>query len=186
MTSTTDSLAEIGRSPLRGALLAMLVEAPSYGYELANRLERQLGLDWPIVRPSLYRMLKGMHADGLLAVTGQAAAESRIVYRATELAEPALYSWMESPLTLKVGQLQLQARMIVARREDLPRLLIAVNKYERNLFETASEIKSGIADAGSFRGAMMKMVREALRHRISAELLWLDESRRTIDALMAL
>jgi DNA-binding PadR family transcriptional regulator len=186
MASATDPLAAAGHSPLRGALLALLVQGPSHGYELANRLERQLGPGWPISRPSLYRMLKGLRADGLLTATEPEAAESKIVYSATELAEPALYVWMESPLTLGVGQLQLQARMIVARREDLPRLLIAVNSYERTLFARAAEIKSGMADASSLRGAMMKMVREAQRHRISAELLWLDESRRTVHALMAL
>jgi DNA-binding PadR family transcriptional regulator len=186
MASTTDPLTAVGHSPLRGALLALLVQGPSHGYELANRLERQLGPGWSIVRTSLYRMLKGMHEDGLLSVAEAETAESKIVYSATELAEPALYAWMEGPLSLDLGQLQLQARMIVARWEDLPRLLVAVNNHERKLFARAAEIKSLAASADSLRGAMMKMVREASRHRITGELLWLDESRRTIHALMAL
>jgi DNA-binding PadR family transcriptional regulator len=186
MASATDPLTTVGHSPLRGALLALLVQGPSHGYELANRLERQLGPGWRIVRPSLYRMLKGMRKDGLLSVAEAQTAESKTVYSVTELAEPALYAWMESPLSLDSGQLQLQARMIVARWEDLPRLLIAVNNHERALFARAAEIKSRAANANSLRGAMMKMVREASRHRIAGELMWLDESRRTIHALMAL
>jgi DNA-binding PadR family transcriptional regulator len=186
MATATDPLAANGQSPLRGALLALLVQGPSHGYELANRLERQLGSEWRIARPSLYRMLKGMRVEGLLSADTPEVAESKIVYRATGGAETALILWMESALSLDDGQLQLQARMIVARQEDLPRLLIAVNSYERRLVGLHSELRAVTVEAGSLLSAMMRLVRGASRHRIEAELLWLDEARHTIHALLAL
>src|SRR5215831_1956360 len=107
MATATDPLAATGeQSPLRGGLLALLVQGPSYGYELANRLERQLGPDWRIVRSSLYRTLKAMCAEGLLSAEKSEAAEARIVYSATGRADGAVQSWMESPLSLEDGQLQ--------------------------------------------------------------------------------
>lgn len=186
MTSSfTDRAASANQSPLKGALLALLVQGPSYGYELANRLERQLGPSWPILRPSLYRMLRALQSEGLISSeSSDDANPARIVYRATDLAEPALVAWMDSPVPLEQGQLQLQARMVVARREDLPRLLVALNGYERTLFLKRAEIEAGLPVRHSLRAAMMKLVREASIQRISGDLLWVDGSRRMIRALI--
>lgn len=173
------------QSPLKGAVLGLLVQGPSHGYELANRLERQLGPSWSIFRPSLYRMLRKLRAEGL--VSSEPAGETnsaRIVYSATDLAERALVAWLDSPLELEQGRLQLQARMVVARREDLPRLLVALNGYERALFAKRTEIQAGLPARQSLRAAMMYLVREASIQQINGELLWVDVSRQTIHALI--
>lgn len=173
------------QSPLRGALLGLLVQGSSHGYELANRLQRQLGPSWPIHRTSLYRILKGIHEDGL--IVPESADESnpaRIVYSATDLAAPAVVAWMDSPLPIEDGQLQLQARMVVARPEDLPRLLISLNGYERELFAKRAKIEADMPARQPLRSAMMFLVREAPIQRINGELLWVDLSRQTIRNLM--
>lgn len=184
MGSSVDRAALANQSPLKGALLALLVQAPSYGYELANRLERQLGPSWPILRPSLYRMLRALRAEGLISYESSAGSSARIVYRATERAEPAFVAWMERPLPFEDAQLQLQARMVVARREDLPRLLVALNRHERALFAKRAEIEAGVPARRSLRAAMMYLVREASIQNINGELLWVDLARRTIRALI--
>ena len=183
--SSIDRATSTNQSPLKGALLALLVQGPSYGYELANRLERQLGPSWPILRPSLYRMLKKLQAEGLLSSeSSRETSSARIVYGATDMAEPALVAWMDSPLPLEQGQLQLQARMIVARQEDLPRLLVALDGHERALFVKRAEIEAGVPARQSLRAAMMYLVREASIQQINGELLWVDMSRQTIRALL--
>lgn len=185
MDSSSVHTASANQSPLRGALLALIVQGQSHGYELANRLQRQLGPSWPIHRTSLYRMLKGMCESGLiLAESADESNPARIVYSATDLAEPAVVAWMESPLPLGEGQLQLQARMVVARPEDLPRLLVALNGYERKLFAERAKIKADMPARQPLRSAMMFLVREAPIQRINAELLWVDLSRQTIHDLM--
>ncbi len=173
------------QSPLKGAALALLVQRPSYGYELANVLERQLGPSWSILRTSLYRMLKKLRSEGLISFDSQEKNPARIMYSATILAEPALVTWMESPLRFDDARLQLQARMIVARLEDLPRLLVALNDHERALFARRAEIQAGLPPRTSLRAAMMFLVREAAIQQINGELLWVDMSRQTIRALIA-
>jgi DNA-binding PadR family transcriptional regulator len=171
------------QSPLKGALLGLLVQGPSYGYELANRLERQLGPSWTIIRPSLYRMLRGLQAEGLISSepSEQASSDSaRIVYRATSSAEPAFVAWMDSPAPLEQARAQLQARMVVARPEDLPRLLVALNGHERELFAKRAEIEAGLPPRHSLRAAMMYLVRDASLQQIRGELMWVDMSRRMI------
>jgi DNA-binding PadR family transcriptional regulator len=182
------------QSPLKGAVLGLLVQGPSYGYELANRLERQLGPGWSIVRPSLYRMLRGLDREGLVSSSQASASSSqdsedtssaRIMYEATDLAESALVAWMDSPLSFDEAQLQLQARMVVARPEDLPRLLVALNQHERALFSKRDQVQAGTPAQHSLRAAMMFLVREASMQRINGELLWLDLARQTIRTLLA-
>jgi DNA-binding PadR family transcriptional regulator len=185
MDSSTAHATSANQSPLRGALLALIVRGPSHGYALANRLQRQLGPSWPIHRTSLYRMLKGMHEDGLIVPeSADEGNPAKIVYSATDSAAPAVVAWMDSPLPLGEGQLQLQARMVVARSEDLPRLLVALNSYERELFAKRSNIEADMPARQPLRSAMMFLVREAPIQRIGSELLWVDLSRQTIRDLM--
>jgi DNA-binding PadR family transcriptional regulator len=173
------------QSSLKGAALALLVQGPSYGYEIANRLERQLGPSWSVVRPSLYRMLRSLHEEGLVSSESPGETNSdRIVYNATELAETALLAWLDSPLPLEQGRLQLQARMVVARQQDLPRLLVALNSYERALFAKRAEIQAGLPARQSLRAAMMFLVREASIQQINGELMWVELSRQTIRSLI--
>ncbi len=169
------------QSPLKGAVLGLLVQRPSYGYELANRLERQLGPSWTIVRPSLYRMLRALQAEGLICSDPSSETSSaRIVYHATPSAEPVIAAWMDSRPPLEHARAQLQARMIVARPEDLPKLLEVLNGHERALFAKRVEIQAGLPARQSLRAAMMYLVREASLQQISGELMWVNVSRRTI------
>ncbi|HWX87960.1 MAG TPA: PadR family transcriptional regulator [Solirubrobacteraceae bacterium] len=184
--SASDQAIPTNQSPLKGAALGLLVQGPSYGYELANRLERQLGPSWSILRPSLYRMLRGLRKEGLVVSQSPPGETSsaRIVYSATPLAEAALVAWMGSPLPLEHAQLQLQARMVVARQEDLPRLLVALNGHERALFAKRAEVQADLPARHSLRAAMMFLIREASIQQINGELLWVDLSRQTIRALL--
>jgi DNA-binding PadR family transcriptional regulator len=185
--STGENELSANQSPLKGAVLGLLVQGPSYGYELANRLERQLGPGWSIVRPSLYRMLRGLDSEGLVscAQVFDDTSSARIMYEATDQAEAALVAWMDTPVSFDEAQLQLQARMVVARPEDLPRLLVALNQHERALFSKRNEVRQGRPTQHSLRASMMLLVREASMQRINADLLWLDMARQTIRTLLA-
>ncbi len=185
----TDSLSDTAvserLSPLKGAVLGVLVQRESYGYEIANMLERQLGPDWSVARSTLYRTLKTMLERGLLESGSSGETSSaRIVYRSTAQAEALYVDWMESPFPAEHGPLQLPARMVVARRQDLPRLLNALNDYERDLFARRRRIQEGMPALGSLRSTMMFLVREAPLHQIAGELAWVDMSRQAIHALM--
>jgi DNA-binding PadR family transcriptional regulator len=180
-----DPAVATSRSPLKGALLGLLAQGPSHGYELANRLERQLGPTWAINRTSLYRMLRSLQAEGLISAEPSDESNlSRTVYRATPAAIPALVAWMDSAPALGQARAQLQARMVVARQEDLPRLIIALNGYERELFAKRAEIEAGLPPRHSLRAAMMYLVREASLQQIRGELTWIDVSRRMIFDLI--
>ena len=53
---------------LEHAILVSLLEKPGSGYELARRFDRSIGHFWTATHQQIYRVLKRMEADGLLAV----------------------------------------------------------------------------------------------------------------------
>jgi DNA-binding PadR family transcriptional regulator len=84
---------------LRGGLLALVLERPGHGYELANRLADRLGESWLIVRKDVYRLLEGLQDDGLLLLREEREAgrrQLRLVYYPTELTARAVSEWMET------------------------------------------------------------------------------------------
>lgn len=76
------------------ALLLLLTESPAYGYRLAAALP-ELGLG-QIDRPSVYRALADLVADGLLGIHEDtpAAGSTRRVYDLTDDGRAVLEAWM--------------------------------------------------------------------------------------------
>lgn len=176
-------------SPLKGAVLGLLLVGPSYGYDLANRLQRQLGPAWKIHRKTIYTILEQLEAQGLVHPEPTASTEGRavhnIVYHATPLAEPAFERWLEGAPPLQNARVQLHAKMVAARMKDLPRLLVALDHYERALFAREAEIEAGLPPRQSLCAAMMYMVRDSSIKQIRSELLWAGDARQMILDLLA-
>ncbi len=77
------------------ALLLLLVEEPRHGYRLVDSLLR-LGFG-PVDRPSIYRALGELEADGLLHSweTSSSAGSTRQVYGVTTAGHAMLSEWMD-------------------------------------------------------------------------------------------
>ncbi len=77
------------------ALLLLLAEEPRHGYRLVDAVLR-LGFG-PFDRPSIYRALAELEADGLLRSwsTTSTAGSNRHVYGITEQGQATLAAWME-------------------------------------------------------------------------------------------
>jgi len=77
------------------ALLLLLSEEPRHGYRLVDSLLR-LGFG-PVDRPSVYRALSDLEADGLLHSwqTSSTAGSARQVYGVTEVGLHMMSAWMD-------------------------------------------------------------------------------------------
>src|ERR1700728_765051 len=79
-----------GSSPLKGAILGLVMERPGHGYDLGGRLGARLGPTWEIDPKRLYRMLDQLERAGLIAGTIEQdpdhSRQHRTVYHPTELA----------------------------------------------------------------------------------------------------
>jgi DNA-binding PadR family transcriptional regulator len=86
--------------PIQHAVLALLANGPSYGYELKGAFEAAVGPQWgPLNIGHLYQILDRLSRDDL--VTSKRVAQSikpdRVVYEITDTGHDELARWLDSP-----------------------------------------------------------------------------------------
>ncbi len=172
-----------GSSPLKGALLGLVMQRPGHGYDLANRLDRRLGPAWQITAKDLYRMLEQLERAGLVSsrrVLSDGPTGNRRVYTPTERAELALTEWMNAGTRMAPVRAEFQAKIAVARSQDAPRLLASLDAYERECFALFNASAQDTPPISSFAGIAMHLSRASARLHLRAELEWIVLARRLI------
>jgi DNA-binding PadR family transcriptional regulator len=172
-----------GSSPLKGALLGLLVQHPGHGYDLALRLHRRLGPAWQIEAKGLYPMLQQLERAGLVSsekVACQGPTRGRVIYSPTERAQQALTAWMTGGRSTEPLRVELHAKLAVARREDVPLLLNALDGYEQDCTALLSASAERFPQAGSLTALAMNLTRAAALMRLRSELEWVALARREI------
>jgi DNA-binding PadR family transcriptional regulator len=174
-------------SPLRGALLALLVsegEQPLGGYRLGTLVERRLGPAWRVTRQSVYGTLDRLEEDGLVSSswkeTNARGSEGQRVYSATERADAAVAAWMETPVGKEPMRVELQAKIAMSSAAHAPQLLRALDGYERDCFEMLRKTEQAEVPLGSWTGLAMNLTRMAVDESLQAELRWIALARRWI------
>ncbi len=174
-----------GSSPLKGALLGLLVQHPGHGYDLALRLHRRLGPAWQIEAKGLYPMLQQLERAGLVSSEKVACAgptRGRVMYSPTEHAPRALTEWMRTGHSTEPLRVELHAKLAVARREDVPLLLRALDGYEQDCVKLLSASAERFPQAGSLTALAMNLTRSSALMRLRTELEWIALARREIAA----
>ncbi|AVZ76787.1 PadR family transcriptional regulator [Streptomyces lunaelactis] len=85
---------------LEHAILVSLLEKPGSGYELARRFERSIGYFWAATHQQIYRVLKRMESDGLLAVREltQQSRPDKKEYSVVGPGRAALSQWLHESI----------------------------------------------------------------------------------------
>jgi DNA-binding PadR family transcriptional regulator len=183
---------QVSGSPLRGALLALLVsegEQPLGGYRLGTLVERRLGPAWRVTRQSVYGTLDRLEEDGLVSSSVREATgrvgEGQRVYSATERAEAAVAAWMETPVGKEPMRAELQAKIAMSSVRHAPQLLRALDGYERDCFAMLRKTQEAEVPMGSWAGLAMNLTRAAVDESLQAELRWIAMARRWIAEYVA-
>jgi DNA-binding PadR family transcriptional regulator len=175
-------------SGLRGVLLAVLVGEdgqPLGGYRLATLIERRLGPAWGGSRQSVYKALEQLEKDGLVSsATTEPPGRRRRVFAPQDGAEAAVASWMESA-SREPARVDLRAKIGVSRAQDAPRLLRALDAYERECFEALRRTSEAEVQMGSWAGLAINLTRSAVDESLQAELRWVTLARRWIEEFVA-
>jgi DNA-binding PadR family transcriptional regulator len=184
-TAAADRAWMRGSSPLKGAILGLVLERPGHGYDLGGRLGARLGPAWGIDPKRLYRMLDQLERAGLIAGTVESDPENprqhRTVYRATELAPQALAEWLETLAPKEPTRVEIQAKVAAAREQDAPRLLLALRSYERECLELLRDNAHQEVPVRSWLGLVMDVVRDASDTQLRAEVEWARRTRKRIE-----
>lgn len=172
-------------TPLRGALLGLLLERPGHGGELANRLVTRLGDTWRIDANDVYRLLEQLEKDGL-AVSREEPRRgnerrTRLIYHPTDETSDAMTVWMETLLPREPVRLGLQAKLAVAREQDLPRLTLALREHERECLLLAQLVFPTGSEPFSWAALCMDCTRNSVFGMLQAEIDWAGRTRVRIE-----
>jgi DNA-binding PadR family transcriptional regulator len=175
-------------TPLRGALLGLLLERPGHGGDLANRLSVRLGETWRVDTNDVYRLLEQLENTGLAVSRDEPKRNNNrrthLVYYPTEQTPEALTLWMETLLPREPVRLGLQAKLSVARQQDAPRVLIALKAYERECLLLAQLVSPTDGSARSWSALCMDCTRDAVYGQLQVEIDWATRTRRRINEFM--
>jgi DNA-binding PadR family transcriptional regulator len=168
-------------TPLRGALLGLLLERPGHGGDLASRLASRLGATWRVATNDIYRLLEQLERTGLAVSRSEPKRGSHdrthLVYHPTDTTAAALTQWMETLPPREPVRLGLQAKLSVAREEDAPRLLAALRAYERECLALAQVVQPSDGEARSWAALCVDCTRDAVHTQLRTEIEWAARTR---------
>jgi DNA-binding PadR family transcriptional regulator len=172
---------------LRGGLLALVLERPGHGYELANRLADRLGQTWLIVLKDVYRLLEGLEKDGLLLLSEERETgrrRRRMVYHPTELTAQAVTEWIGTLIPKEPMRVGIRAKVAVAREQDARPLLLALRGYEQECLKLL-QLAPLAASVPSWKGVLIDCTRDAVDVQLRGEVEWARRTRRRIEEHLA-
>lgn len=175
-------------TPLRGALLGLLLERPGHGGDLANRLAARLGETWRVDTNDVYRLLEQLERTGLAVARDEPKRgnqeRTHVVYHPTDATSEALTLWMETLLPREPVRLGLQAKLSVAREQDAERLLVALKAYERECLVLAHLVSPSDGNARSWAALCMDCTRDSVYGQLQREVDWATRTRQRINEFL--
>jgi DNA-binding PadR family transcriptional regulator len=172
-------------TPLRGALLGLLLERPGHGGDLASRMRMRLGEAWRIDGSDVYRLLEGLESEGLVEareepIKGRRRG-TRVVYHPTEMTSDAVADWMQTLLPREPIRRGIEAKLAVARDMDLPSVRHALRQYERECLELVRLLPPAEAVPRSLAMLLLDCARDGVQRTLQAEIDWVSRSIERID-----
>ena len=172
---------------LKHAVLALIVERRSYGYELVQRFEERVGPGWQLNPSAVYPALDQLERGGLITGTARHSGtrrSPRIVYAATTAGEAALETWLRATdAPPEPVRADLHLRLAFSRHEHraaLARQLAADERACAALLARYPRPRPG-RSAGAGTAVADALVDDAVVTRLRAEIAWLAHARAAIE-----
>jgi DNA-binding PadR family transcriptional regulator len=192
------------RSAVNWAVLGLVIERPSYGYELFQRLERRYGgvLDPPISQ--IYAALNALERAALIeplpeeartldaddGLRRAARRQPKVHYRATASGARAFRIWVAEQIREDPRHVELLRRIAGAAAAGVDRtgtMRELVDAYERACVEEASKLplppaRAGVTPAAAAGELVERRVLAARRGLLDAHFAWIAYARKEIEA----
>ena len=179
------------QSTVQWALLGIVIERPSYVYELATRLERAYGGEVRLSSTSYaYKALEALKERGLVEVVPGSGSDRqpKPVYQATPSGVTAFQEQLVSEVSEERRRSRVSARKLaIFAREPEVALALIGRMREACLKEAVRASSSSFPgadqlDTASSLGA--RLAAEEGRLALDAKLVWLDYAARELKAQM--
>jgi DNA-binding PadR family transcriptional regulator len=173
-------------SSIGWALLGLLIERPSYGYELLQRFQRIYGDLLPLTSVArVYNAIEALRDRTLIEETPESIKEAAFTrqpkhhYRATPEGVRAYEEWLVARATDERRRSRLFARQLaMLKPEDA---LDVIERYERENLDGTSSVSPSSAQAG---GIAQRLTDEDERLALGVKLSWIEYARRELKALI--
>jgi DNA-binding PadR family transcriptional regulator len=178
------------RSTLGWPLLGLLIERPSYGYELARRFERIYGDEIRLggdVR--IYEVLDTLSSKALIEelaseeVHDAPERQPKLRYRATAAGVRAYKEWLVAQFEEERRRSRLFARQLAMLEPEAA--LVVIERYERECLKEAGELAASEPDGVSASGIAERLAHEDERLALGVRLSWLEYARIQLKSLIA-
>lgn len=187
------------KSPTHWMVLALVIERPSYGYEINARYERRFGAFSSVNPSKIYDSLNRLGELGLIEVVSspdeqrpRGQESMRRYFRATARGARAYRRWAMARPKEEHRRADLLSRVATAGVLGLEAILHVVDRHERECLLRAQSMElasasaerttSGLAEVGGVTGLADLLVAEQQRLVVEAELAWAAFARRQILA----
>ncbi|MGC5040346.1 MULTISPECIES: PadR family transcriptional regulator [unclassified Streptomyces] len=176
---------------LEHAILVSLLEKPGSGYELARRFERSIGYFWTATHQQIYRVLKRMEGEGLLAVRElpQQSRPDKREYSVVAPGRAALSRWLHEPIQPESIRHELAVKIRGAAFDDPAALIDEVERHRQVHSDRLAHYLAGERrdftgpEAGTPLDAGQELQHVVLRGGIAYErmtIAWLDDVLATL------
>lgn len=168
--------------PIQHAVLSLLADGPSYGYELKSAFEAAVGPQWgPLNIGHLYQILDRLLRDGLVSAErhAQQVKPDRVVYSITGAGRAELDEWLGAPSPRSGGFrddffLKITA---AARSGDPGTVRRALSAQRAHLLRELRNLDALRRDNGDRVVALL--LAAAIRH-VEADLAFVDDAEATL------
>lgn len=130
----------MGRLSTKHAVLGLMIDRPSYGYNLQQQINERLGF-LGLAESTVYKTLERLELDGWVEEVGEKAVGQtrrgapRVLYRATPEGVASFKAWMAEASDRSVLRDELQAKLALSDPDDLPQLLAMAEEQSRECLE---------------------------------------------------
>ncbi len=169
------------------AVLSLLIERPSYGYELYERFERRFGEFLPTSQSNVYEALSRLEREGCVerGDPGGSGGRPRINRRPTEEGLEVSRSWQVESLREDPRRLELFSRLASVGVRNLADMQRVLDRFEEESTREAREVTMPNPDPAStdpLSELLWELLIEWQRRTVAAQLEWVPYARGRVRA----
>jgi DNA-binding PadR family transcriptional regulator len=184
------------RSQVACAVLGLVIEKPSHGYEIGQRFERRFGGFLSVGRSSIYAALGTLMEAALIekmaarSTTGVSrGAKAGACYRATARGARAYRGWLAERLRSDPQRVEMLGRMMLAGVHSVDAALDFIARYEGECIREAQELErpspATVSGHDGVGDLVERLLIEERRRMIDAQLAWITYARAELRAARA-
>jgi DNA-binding PadR family transcriptional regulator len=174
------------RSPVNWALLGLVIESPSYAYDLAQRFERRYGSTLTLANIGhVYTALGALEQRGLVReIPGtREGRQPRPRYQATDAGASAYRQWLIDQVSEDSRRRELFVLALAALARQPEQMRETIAHYEQAWLEQGMDThiaRAGVGTIDELGALLSRLIEEERRLAVGAKLAWIEYARQEL------